>query len=141
MQVHLASLGLDFEALGISQAGNDSGDGSRSPDMRAASENGVLICSIGRKIGQHTWRDGGAVLQLCINTQRQIDHTFILEVPANLRQKSEDEVEILVLKISSSFVPAIVAQEQCIQHGLFTISQSSCSLFWLLGQIDFHATV
>ena len=50
MQVHLASLGLDFEALGISQAGNDSGDGSRSPDMRAASENGVLICSIGRKI-------------------------------------------------------------------------------------------
>ena len=50
MQVHLASLGLDFEALGISQAGNDSGDGSRSPDMRAASESGVLICSIGRKI-------------------------------------------------------------------------------------------
>ena len=49
MQVHLASLGLDFEALRVSQAGNDSGDGSRSPDMRAASDNGALIC-IGRKI-------------------------------------------------------------------------------------------
>lgn len=88
MQVHLASLGLDFEALGISQDGNDSGHGSRSPDMRAASENGALICSIGRKIAN---KRGGMVM----GSSPAALHTY-----KETNSKSEVEVEILVFKSS-----------------------------------------